>query len=217
MLWTTSRFIPALQHHLLLQLPGLPAQLRMAPPSREAAMLAPPTAKLGGVMIVLFEKNKEWHILLMQRTADGGTHSGQISLPGGKHDAQDGTITYTAIRELAEEMGIGMQHISLLGGLTPLYIPPSNFYITPIVCHWHTVQALQPSVQEVAQILEIPLQQLFDTNNLQQAEVYRSDDKTKIMHAPIYKINEELKIWGATAMVLSELEVLMKEAYEHNK
>jgi 8-oxo-dGTP pyrophosphatase MutT (NUDIX family) len=209
MLWLSTTFINDLQQKMLQQLPGLPAQLRMAPPVRNTTMHVPENAKLGGVMIVLFIKNNQWHILLMRRTNDGGTHSGQISLPGGKHDAQDGTITYTAIRELAEEMGIPMHHITILGALTPLYIPPSNFLITPIVCVWHTQQGILPSHREVQEVLEIPLHTLYASDAKLQEEVYRSDDITKIMIAPMYIHSANHKIWGATAMVLSELEELL--------
>jgi 8-oxo-dGTP pyrophosphatase MutT (NUDIX family) len=210
MLWLSNSFIKDLQYKLLHTLPGLSAQLKMAPPSREKTMDAPIDARLGGVMIVLFLKNNEWYILLMRRTNDGGTHSGQISFPGGKYDEQDGTITYTAIRELHEEMGIAKEQLTILGTLTPLYIPPSNFLITPTLCLWHTLDALKPSYAEVQEVLEIPLSTLYNANTKTQEEVYRSDDKNIIMVAPIYKINDHDKIWGATAMVISELEYLLK-------
>ena len=208
MLWHKDNFIEKLQHNILHALPGIDAQLQMAPPSRGEQLVAPTNAKKGGVIIVLYKKNKEWHTLLMKRTLDGGTHSGQISLPGGKYDLQDQTITYTAIRELEEEMGIGMHQIKILGNLTPLYIPPSNFNITPIVCYWHSHFILQPSPQEVQEIIEVPLHQLFDTATKQYGEVYRSDFKNMVMTAPLYQL-ENKKIWGATAMVLSELEHLL--------
>jgi 8-oxo-dGTP pyrophosphatase MutT (NUDIX family) len=217
MLWLSNHFIDQLHQKMLQKLPGLPAQLKMAPPSRQQMMVANANAKLGGVMIVLYIKNNEWHLLLMRRTQDGGTHSGQISLPGGKYDAQDGSITYTAIRELHEEIGIAKEQITILGSLTPLYIPPSNFLITPIVCVWHTQSAMMPSDAEVQEILEIPLHTLYNTNTIQHEEVYRSDDKNIAMIAPLYKINEENKIWGATAMVLSELKELLHLNFDIDK
>jgi 8-oxo-dGTP pyrophosphatase MutT (NUDIX family) len=196
-----------LQFQLLKQLPGLAAQLRMAPPVRQKIARYDANVKLGGVLVLLYPKSNIWHLLLMQRTADGGTHSGQISFPGGKYDASDGTITYTAIRECYEEMGIAQHQYRVLGNLTPLYIPPSNFLVTPTLAIAHARPNLIPNRSEVNEVIEVPLHELFA--NKTEAEVMRSDNKTLSMRAPVYVLADGRYIWGATAMMLSELEVLV--------
>jgi 8-oxo-dGTP pyrophosphatase MutT (NUDIX family) len=203
-------FIQQLQLQLLTKLPGFVAQSIMAPPSRGQVQAKPLDAKIGGVMVLLFLKNNEWHILLMQRTVDGGTHSGQISFAGGKYDAQDGCITYTAMRELQEEMSIHHTQYSILGQLTPLYIPPSNFYVTPIVAVVNQTLQVQPNPTEVSAVIQMPLTHLLNNANMQVATVYRSDDVSITMQAPVYRLDDNTIIWGATAMMLSELKQLVQ-------
>ncbi len=210
MLYHNTNFIKELQLKILTKLPGIQTQLLMAPPTRNQIHLQVPAhARKGGVAVVLFSKANQWHVLLMQRTADGGKHSGQISFAGGKYDATDTNITYTAIRELQEEMGIKLNDISIIGTLTPLYIPPSNFYITPIVMHWHNVTTLTPSLVEVAKVIEIPLQELYAAATKTSGMVYSSFDPTLAIDTPMYSVHNQHNIWGATAMVLRELEELV--------
>jgi 8-oxo-dGTP pyrophosphatase MutT (NUDIX family) len=205
-----QEFLIKLQYQILKQLPGFEAQYKMAPPSRDTIATKPANARIGAVMIVLFLQNNEWNILLMRRTADGGTHSGQISFAGGKYDAQDGCVTYTAMRELQEEMGIHHTQYTILGQLTPLYIPPSNFYVTPIVAVLHDALQVVSNAAEVDEIIQMPIAQLLDDSTIQQAVVYRSDDANIAMTAPVYVLNNTTKIWGATAMMLSELKELLQ-------
>jgi 8-oxo-dGTP pyrophosphatase MutT (NUDIX family) len=188
-----------LQLKLLKALPGLDAQMLMAPPIRRKSDMPDTGVRLGGVLM-----------LLMERTADGGVHSGQISFPGGKYESKDGTITYTAMRECEEEMGIATSEHIILGNLTPLYIPPSNFYVTPTLAIATKPLQFNASQQEVKHILEVPLAQLFSAESKHEQEVYRSDDNTLVMQAPVYRLKNDQVIWGATAMMLSELEVLLK-------
>jgi 8-oxo-dGTP pyrophosphatase MutT (NUDIX family) len=201
----------AIQVKLLHALPGLEAQMLMAPPVRRKSDMPSSNVRLGGVLILLYPKNKVWHVLLMERTSDGGVHSGQISFPGGKYEPNDYTITYTAMRECKEEMGTDFDSYKILGGLTPLFIPPSNFYVTPLLAVSTEVPLFKPSIQEVKHVLEVPLSTLFANEHKDEQEVYRSDDNTLVMRAPVYKLPTGEIIWGATAMMLSELEVLLKQ------
>jgi 8-oxo-dGTP pyrophosphatase MutT (NUDIX family) len=191
------------------KLPGLQIQMQMAPPVRNRLQIPKSDVRIAAVAILIYPKNNAPHILLMQRTQTDGVHSGQISLPGGSVDATDFSITYTAMRELQEEMGVDLNAIRIIGNLTPLYIPPSNFMVTPVVCY--SMQALQfnKNESEVSAVIELPLQQLFDPNFKQIETVSRSDDNTKSMQVPIYNMSENIKIWGATAMILRELEELL--------
>lgn len=108
---------------------------------------------------------KKLHTLLIKRTEDGKTHGGQISFPGGKFDAEDFNLNYTALRECEEEIGLNKNKILTLGNMSKLFIPPSNFMVYPLLCFCDCVQNLIPSVAEVAEIIEIPLEELFKNKN----------------------------------------------------
>jgi 8-oxo-dGTP pyrophosphatase MutT (NUDIX family) len=202
--------IKKLQLQVLKKLPGVDAQFKMAPPIRGKKPIIPDDVRQSAVCILLYEKDKEWCTLLIQRTQDGGTHSGQISFPGGRFDAEDINLTYTALRECEEEIGIPMNAIKVLGHLTPLYIPPSNFMVTPVLCTLETLPTLILSTQEVAQVFSFSLQELFDNKLKKNVEVRQSDQKELKMITPSYQTQRKT-IWGATAMILAELEEIYKQ------
>jgi 8-oxo-dGTP pyrophosphatase MutT (NUDIX family) len=200
------RLIDNLQIQLLKKLPGFAAQMLMAPPVRSNIPMAPINAKQSAVLLLLYAVTNDVQIILIQRTIDGGVHSGQIALPGGKVEANDGSKIYTAMRETYEELGIESNSYKLLGSLTPLYVPPSNYVIHPILAYATQPLHFIPSPSEVAQVYQVSLLQLFAHKSTR--VVYRSDDKNITMQAPVYLLNENTNIWGATAMMLSELEQL---------
>lgn len=207
-------WITALETLLKNELPGLDAQMKMAPPIRTRLMDAPDDARLGGVLILLIESGKEWNTVLIRRTEDGHTHSGQISFPGGKHDRSDADIIATALRECEEEIGVPQDSIQVLGTLSPLYIPPSNFLVTPTVGVVSFVQAFKPSEKEVQEIIQVPLSLLFHPTVKSEKHVRRSDDPNQEMKTPVYALNDDIVIWGATAMIISELEHLIQSLNE---
>lgn len=203
--------IEKLKARLQLPLPGIIAQMRMAPPTRARNMDIPASARQSGVMILLVEGDKELNTILIRRTEDGNTHSGQISFPGGKKDPNDAHIEYTALRECEEEIGILRHEIQVLGQLTPLYIPPSNFWVTPTVGFIEKVLAFKPSEREVQEIIKVPFSLLYDERIREERIVKRSDIKNMEMKTPVYALNDEIIIWGATAMILSELQVVLND------
>jgi 8-oxo-dGTP pyrophosphatase MutT (NUDIX family) len=205
--------IKKIQEQLLRELPGLAAQMLMAPPIRRSSDMYGADVKLGGVLVLLYPIMARWHVLLMQRSEDGGTHSGQISFPGGKYDNADGSITYTAIREANEEVGLDNDCYAILGNLTSLYIPPSNFLVTPLLAIAESAPTFTRNVQEVQQILQVPLHDLFSPQSKTTCDVLRSDNNSISMHAPAYQLHGADIIWGATAMMLSELEVLLDKCH----
>ena len=192
-------------------LPGINAQMKMAPPIRHKQMIAPLNARLGGVMILLIEGDKEWNTVLIRRTEDGNTHSGQISFPGGKKDFIDIDIIATALRECEEEIGVRRDKIEVIGSLTPLYIPPSNFLVTPTIGYVADLQTFKPSEHEVQEIIKVPLSLLFDPAIKKERIVKRSDKKEEDMNTPVYVLSDDIIIWGATAMMIAELEEMVTE------
>jgi 8-oxo-dGTP pyrophosphatase MutT (NUDIX family) len=205
-----SLFIEKLKLRLLDPLPGIEAQMKMAPPIRTATMKAPADARLAGVMILLVESEKQWNTFLIKRTKFDNAHGGQISFPGGKYETYDENIIDTALRECEEEIGVQRNLIEVLGTLTPLYIPPSNFYVTPTIGFIQRIQAFKPSEKEVEEIIKVPLDLLFHHEIKATQIVNRSDDKQLEMETPVYALTNELTIWGATAMMISELEQVVK-------
>ncbi|MGB1248274.1 MAG: NUDIX hydrolase [Chitinophagales bacterium] len=183
---------------------GFAAQRKMSPPFREKLvreMLDKQTPKEAGVLILLYENDEEMYIAFTQRHTYKGVHSGQISLPGGKAETVDIDFAATAIRETEEEIGVLQSDIALLGELTELYVPPSNFMIYPFVgAYYDGKPDFVKEEAEVAEILEIKLSDLLDEKNIQEYKLERRDFTYK---TPAYFINGKI-IWGATAMILSE-------------
>lgn len=194
-------------------LPGREAQFKMAPDGRNKNYEIPDNARESGVMILLFDIDKKWNTILIRRTADGSTHSGQISFPGGKKERTDKDIIHTASRECEEEIGVRMRDIEIIGTLTPLYIPPSNFLVTPTIGYVNTLQNYKASEREVEEIIQLPLELLFDNRLKKEKVVISSRENNQEIKTPIYELGDDTFIWGATAMMISELEHLINELY----
>ncbi len=182
--------------------PGWAAQKLMAPrPRPTLADLGPGhQPRQGGVLILLYPSSGELALPLTRRTETVEYHKGQISLPGGAREGEE-PLRLTALRETQEELGVAPLTMEVLGALTPLYVPPSDYCIYPFVafCPFHP--AWQPDSVEVAEVLEVPLSFLRDPGN-----VYHERWKIRgqMVEVPFYLVGRH-KVWGATAMVLSEL------------
>lgn len=200
-----SDFFRNLKNELEKELPGLTAQLKMAPEIRPSSGYG--QGMKAGVLILLYLKNNEIHLALIQRPEYEGAHSGQISLPGGKYEKSDETLIQTALRESQEEIGVDPNEIEILGSLTPLHIPVSNYLVQPVVGRYKSAPIFQADKNEVDRILEINLNDLLNPVNRSNKEFAFGKIR---FDAPIYK-PDNLVIWGATAMILSEfLEVVSK-------
>ena len=142
-------------------------------------------------------------MLFIRRTSDRSVHSGQIAFPGGKYDPIAGDVDTcdTAIRETFEETQVVVDKKNILASLSPLYVPPSNFLIYPYVCLLEKEPCVIPAPQEVADFFSVPVRFLLNTNNVKQSEFDTIYGKVT---APCYQVNQQTKIWGATAIILSE-------------
>jgi 8-oxo-dGTP pyrophosphatase MutT (NUDIX family) len=210
----SDQFSRALFDVVHYELPGSSVQFKMAPPLRSLESLPESNYRIGAVALVLCQIKEEWNIILMRRTSDGGVHSGQISFPGGKYDETDISFLFTAMRELEEEIGISAHHYKVIGSLTPLYIPPSNFLVYPQLFVMHEVPKVLISEVEVQELLYFPLSKLLSLENKSTKEVGKSDDPLNIITTPVYILDEQNFIWGATAMMLRELEELLNRIKE---
>ncbi len=201
---TIDRVRAALQKPL----PGIAAQIRLAPEYRvESLRAAPPAdARPAGVLILLYPQNGAWHFPLMKRVEDGLVHSGQISLPGGSQEAGE-SLQATALREACEEIGAACAEVDVIGQLSTIYIPPSNFLVTPTVGCVAQRPDFRCDPREVAELIEVPLSTLFDRDVVKR-EPWSLRGLT--VDVPFYQIGPH-KVWGATAMILSEFSMLLAE------
>lgn len=195
----------ALKKSLAQPLPGEEAHVNMQPAARKELtklMKAKhPKANLGGVALLIYPWNNEPHLCFMRRPEYDGAHGGQISFPGGKKELGDKDLVETALRELEEEVGVSQKEVEIIGKLSKLYIPPSNFEVHPVVATLDARPEFIPDPREVAEILEVPLSHLSNPKN--QGVDNFVNKKGIGVQAPFYKFNGH-KIWGATAMILSE-------------
>lgn len=196
-----------IEHKLSFPLPGKRAHERMAPHPKinEGEGIHPSPPILSSVMILFFPYREDWAIPFIKRTRDGSHHSGQIAFPGGKMDECDLNSRCTALRECYEEIGIQADDISIMGRLSDIYIPLSNFNITPFVGTIAKKPTFVVSPDEVEEVITIPINELFDPANKISRLLQRNGHK---IVAPGYRIGKHF-IWGATAMMIAELEVLI--------
>lgn len=201
--------VESLRERLLHPLPGRAAQERMTGRLRPMPDEIPEHAKDSAVLQLLFPLHGEPHLLLMRRTEDGRAHSGQISFPGGRYEPEDASLMITALREAEEEVGIVAGEVEVLGALTPLYIPVSYFMVHPFVAWSATRPDYLPSKDEVSEILEVPLAHLFNPANKTETQVQPSSMPGVTFTVPAYSLPDGAFIWGATAMMLAELEAVI--------
>lgn len=194
------------------ELPGEEAHKSMMPVNRPLSSNALKEAinvKESAVAVMLFEENGKEHCTLIQRPSYEGTHSGQVSFPGGKKELNDENLAFTAIRECWEEVGILLSDDHLIGKLTSVYIPVSNFHVEPFLFFYPEKPMFKADEREVESIFTITLDELLDDSNINQMEVKISDALT-MKNIPCFQINEK-QIWGASALILNELKFILKK------
>lgn len=204
-----------LKNTLNKPLPGLAAQLNMVPdprPGNKVYTDVQDSCKRAGVLVLLYLKGKHVFMVLTRRTELVEHHQAQISFPGGRQEEGE-SIEQTALRETKEELGIQPSVIQVLGRLTPLYIPPTNYCIYPVVARMKEQPQFIPSPYEVAEVLEIPLNYLIDPLTVRR-EMWNLHGKD--VDVPFYFF-EDNKIWGATAMVLAEFVEILNDLKEKNE
>lgn len=204
-----ERLIERLRARLAEPLPGRAAHRLMAPDLSFGRHSDPPAwnARPAAVMALLYRRGREWRLPLTVRPETLQDHAGQICLPGGASHAGE-TPEEAALRELYEELGIESAGVELLGRLSPINLYVSNFAVTPSIAVARDAPKFTPSAAEVAELIELPLTVLLDP-------AARGHDvipgRLLPLSAPYYEYRGH-RIWGATAMVLSELAAVWREA-----
>ncbi|MBS1630219.1 MAG: CoA pyrophosphatase [Bacteroidetes bacterium] len=202
--------IEKLRFRLTQPLPGRAAQARMKGPLRPMPESPPADARNSAVLQLLYPLNGTWNLALIRRVEDGGAHSGQISFPGGRFEPEDKSFDRTALRETEEEIGIPHQAPELLGALTPIYIPVSHFLVHPFVAWLEQRPQFIASPDEVTEVIETPLNELFDPRNKIETIVRPPSHPDLSIQVPAYRLSNDRIVWGATAMMLAEMEAVFQ-------
>ena len=202
-------FIERLERKLSEELPGEVAQQKMMPSGRSYVM-PEDGYKVACVMILLFLKNKEWNIAFIQRTQThiSDPHSGQIGLPGGGMEDEDQTYIDCALRETQEEIGVNAEDIGIVGELSPLYVSVSNYMVYPFVGFTNQEPVFEPQPSEVVDVIEVELSHLMDKRRRKVKDI---EVRGQLLEGVPYFDIEGRVLWGATAMIISELIDLLDE------
>ena len=190
---------------------GLESQFRLAPKMRlqyDEDKIKAQNPKKAAVLALFYpDNNGKTRFLLTQRASYNGTHSAQISFPGGKTESTDKNLEETALREAFEEVSILKESVSIIREITDVYIPPSNFLATPFIAYSESRPNFI-SNSEVAVLIEVLLEDLLDDNTITTIEMNTSYMKN--IDVPCFKLNNYI-VWGATAMMLNEIKELIKQ------
>ena len=210
----TQCFLKHLKQELAVALQGVEAHLRLAPEMRIQDLKngnIRPDALLSAVLILLYPADGGLKTVVILRNEYDGMHSGQISLPGGKAEDTDVDFEYTALRETREEIGIDTSKIEIIGQLSRFYVRPSNFIVYPYVGFCLQRPVFSPDPVEVQRIIEIDI---FDEISYDKIESRRLTFKNHAaVTAPGFAVGGEF-MWGATAMMISELIQVLNLAAE---
>ena len=203
-----TSIIHLIKEQLQLPLPGVAAQDKMT--TRSKATPAPTNARLASVLCLLYPKKGKWHLPLIQRViTKNDKHSGQMSFPGGKLEPTDRTNQAAALREAQEEIGIKKEDIILLGNLTSLYVPASNFQVFPFIGYLNYTPIFIPQEREVAEVVEVELEKLIHPKT-KKYKTIKYGNGYSIKDVPYFDVNEKT-VWGATAMMLNEFVELINQ------
>jgi 8-oxo-dGTP pyrophosphatase MutT (NUDIX family) len=202
-----KQFQKDLQKVLARELPGEIAQLQMAPQVRKFPATGTPFRE-AAVLIMLYPRDGQIFFPLIKRTESGGPHSGQVSFPGGMAEPGDKSLEQTALRETREEIGIPERDVSVLGRLSSLHIPVSNYLVHPFIGMLHAEPVFHTDTSEVSFVIEVSLAELLLPSTCCQEK--RNIDGKEIV-IPYYNVGGQ-KVWGATAMILAEFLAIIEEA-----
>ena len=197
-------FTEALKRAATLELPGVEAQFKLLPPGRKRPdfkEIISNNPKKAGVLALFYPRNNQPYLVLMKRNSYPGVHSDQISLPGGQLEDLDVDLVETALRETEEEIGIQRSQINVVGKLTQVFIPPSNYLVQPVIGTSFHDLSFSPNPTEVQALIETPFAEFLNKKNFITTKLMVRGIE---MEVPAYHINNEI-IWGATAMMIAEL------------
>ena len=202
------KYTPKIQN---VELPATKSHAKMAPANRldliKAVDFSKVTPKQAAVMMLFYPKASQTHLALILRTSYNGVHSSQIAFPGGKVEKYDADLSQTALRETHEEIGIHPNHVNVIRSFTEVYIPPSNFMVYPYLGYSNSELEFILQEDEVAGLVEFPFADFMNDEIIVNTTMETSYAGT--IEVPGFQVNEHF-VWGATAMMLSELKDTLK-------
>lgn len=204
-----QQFAHRLEDEIVKGLPGTKVQWQMASSDRMLRNFPRKPgkdARSASVLLLLYPYNGSVYTVLMQRPEYNGVHGGQISFPGGKQEPSDENAVHTALREANEETGVDTGKINIIGTLTPLFIPVSNTLVTPVVAWISEKPVFYHDNEEVVFLFDADLSRFVDPSILKQKPVKIG---TEMLDVKYYDYEGNM-IWGATAMILHELLVILR-------
>jgi 8-oxo-dGTP pyrophosphatase MutT (NUDIX family) len=181
--------------------------LRTVLAERERKVIECPSYSRAAVLVPLFRKEKECHLLFTKRTDKVKHHKGEISFPGGMVDREDSGLEKTALREASEEIGLKESDVQIVGILDDI-VTISEFIVTPFVGLFPYPYPLEPSPIEIAELIEVPLSALLRDDSFSEKEIFRIGRKEVVL---AYQYEHHI-IWGATAKILKQFLDLISEA-----
>lgn len=189
------------------------AHIKMAPLERisymDEAHYLEKKPKKAAVLMLFYPKNNSTHLALIVRNTYPGVHSSQIGFPGGKVELSDATLAETALRETHEEVGIAPHQIQIIKTFSEIYIPPSNFLVAPFMGVAHQELTFIPDPKEVKKVLEFSVADFLDEQTI--TKVTMSTSYATDIEVPAFQVDNYI-VWGATAMMMSELKEVIKKA-----
>ncbi|MEY4541675.1 MAG: hypothetical protein RLZZ306_3432 [Bacteroidota bacterium] len=203
-----ATFINKLKTRLQQPLPGLMAHDLMASETRLKLKLPAPNERTreSAVLILFYPSDNQTFLPLILRPQYDGVHGGQMAFPGGRAEKEDENLIRTALREAQEEIGIRISDVTILGTLTKLFIPPSNFFVQPVIGYMARKPDFYPDPREVDKVIEISLEDLENPKIIGRKIL---NVRGMEVDTPFYDILETT-VWGATAMMISELLIVIK-------
>ncbi len=206
-------FLAAISEIENIPLPAEVSHFKMVPPFRQELLRrqkkAIKDAKKAGVLALFYpDDSQKTTLVLILRKTYNGVHSAQVGFPGGKLEDQDKSLQDAAVRETFEEVGVPIQDIKIVKQLSEVYIPPSNFHVQPFIGISQNRPKFVKQDDEVEAIIEVELQHFLDDNQLVTKTV--STSYSIDVEVPAFKLNNFV-VWGATAMMLSEIKDMLKQ------
>ena len=182
-----------------------PFRLELAKKNKEKRK----SAAEAGVMALCYpDEKKITQLVLILRKTYKGVHSGQVGFPGGKVENSDASMMHTALRETEEEIGVKQNHIEVVKTMTPIYIPPSNFIVHPFIGVSKKTLQFKKQDDEVEAVIIVALSDVLKDENIIKTKVPTSYNVE--VEVPAFLLNDHI-VWGATAMMLSEIKELLKQ------
>ena len=205
------KFIPKIEKEKLL---STDAHIKMAPLERISYLkeenYKDKNPKKAAVLMLIYPKNEIAHLALIVRNSYPGVHSSQIGFPGGKVEETDFNLEETALRETHEEVGVHPDKVRIIKTFSEIYIPPSNFLVYPFLAYSNHELDFTLQKEEVAAIIELPITKFMDDSII--VSKLMNTSYSKNIEVPCFKVDDHY-IWGATAMMMSELKEMLKKVF----